>query len=119
MSTDELTHEADGLYYLSSRLLRRRHACCGHRQTWLDAHGDYVVPVTLAILRDHMSRSRRNAGTATFFLAVRMDDAQAITAEEYARLAQASLKEKDNPENSARVVMDVLAARARREGRLS
>lgn len=105
------THEADGLYYLSRLLLNREHACREQTTRWYKNNGTGRTPVTLAILRTHYANPIMSGGVS--WLTHRMRRKELITYEE-----MLSYYSEARRSNALKAFMDLLAKRARREGRL-
>lgn len=114
---DRMTHEADGLYFLSYSLLERRGAHGKFLHFWRYKHGVIPVPVTQAVLAEMEERCRQEfPRSLLWFLLHRIQDTGKVSIEDYVASFQHWWKLSD--QERAKRVMDLLAIRARREGKL-
>lgn len=114
-----MKHEADGLYSFSYARAVELSACYLARIKWRYTHGDATVPITFAVM---LAQERRAPGSASWCV-YRMYVSERITYEEY-KDAHMGLRRTeglpyvDKPSALVGVLMNTLARRARREGRL-
>lgn len=110
-----MKHEADGLYYMTLKLARDNGACAMARLAWERLYGSSQVLVTLAQMTEFCRHYRGAAAWLTYKL-YRKGLITARQRDHYERLSSyawgASLAEE------ARGIMNMLAVRARNEGRL-
>lgn len=113
MPTKTETHPADGLYYLSEALLERDAACLPQRNRWSAYYGGARVEITMNVVRVmHAGHNR-----VVYWAAYMMWMNSKITTEEWSHFEREwCLYNTEERERMA--FMDLLATRARREGRL-
>jgi hypothetical protein len=111
----KLTHPADGHYYISYDMLRYEGACRGHREQWVNHNGFGKVPVTLANLTRHCINEVDTTGNPVYWLLEHMHNNHMITNTEF---QDSYMQYTGNRAEEARILMDVLLQRARREGRI-
>lgn len=110
-----MKHKADGLYYMSRKLARDNGACAMAWLAWEQLYGWRQVPVTLAQMTEFCCRYRG----AAYWLTNRLYRKRLLTVRQrdhYERLSSRAWSAR--PAEEARVIMNMLAARARNEGRL-
>lgn len=114
-----LSHPADGLYYLDLPRLVVNDACEGHRDIWFKLNGHGKTPVTLENMTQHILRARRTpsawASSSVLWLLYRMRNKLLLRPDEFRRVIG---NFPTTAEPQARRLMDALALRAKREGRL-
>lgn len=111
------THKADGLYYVSLGMLRRKNACDRQQRAFRSYYGQRII-----VTFDNVLDARRK-GMNVWWLVCEMYMSRRITDIEYSNFNMstgynASQLPSDSDLSCARALMDLLAARARREGRL-
>lgn len=109
-----MKHEADGLYYLDEEILTRARACEEQASRWYAKFGRGKVPMTLR--RIQAMHDEDNRCVAWCMDAMR--DSRFITEEEWDRWGY-KYASTWCPREECLTLMDLLAARARREGRLA
>jgi len=113
--TRKKEHPADGLYYLDLELLERAYACSRQRARWQSFFGRKRVPITLAVLRKMHNNFNRTLGWGAAHMRARSK----ISDAEIRAFDSIYFSMDSNSETERRAFMDLLATRARREGRLA
>lgn len=114
MNAKTKEHPADGIYYVDYKMLVRYRACDFHRERWYRFFGFGRVPLTLKVVSKMHTSTNHCVGWAVY----KMNDKWKITASEFKAYVDAIERGNDYTEDGRRAFMDLLAARARREGRL-
>lgn len=104
------THKADGLYYIDLKLLVKNNACLYSRNAFKRWFGEGRV---LATYENTVKAKRR--GLSLYWVVITMLDSEKITFEEFCDFQRRYF---GLNADMARAFMNLLAVRARREGKL-
>lgn len=114
MNAKTKEHPADGIYYVDYRMLKGKRACHRQYKRWLSFFGVKDIPITLSVLR-----KMQTLGDECVHWAARcMFYSSQITGNEFRAFDRAYFTGHEGVCNECTAFMDLLAARARREGRL-